>query len=476
MPGPRTQTDPLEPVWVSVETQGWRKLDPLDARSHAREPRVNESGQSRVWMVENSDGTRGVIKVPKLSEAQKERLRREVRVLATIEHPAVVQVLASDTSSGTPWLITPLGQPLVAWWKDRTWSEHEQFEEARRLILELADGLDLVHRSGIIHRDIKPENVVIFERQGRDQPALIDFGLAHVRDKPRLTHIDGRAVANQFAAPPQAYYGPLDDPPPWWDCLGLAWLWGWLIAPSDEAPKGGRYHWKYQPLLDHPKSQLVRAFIAVCSNEATAPRGIREFQELAKRLGIGRMPTGARRTSTAFADIAQKHAAAEADRALRAQARREEVEAAVVALGTMYEGVIRDLEQVVADVAAAGLKITSSDMFGTHTIFDALDGLSVGDNTILWHCEADTHNGPFTIRLLASYHGGRTPADAPQIWPVRFEIRSDPRREIPYAKVVHRTDGAPLWPDSLAVASDDALARALEWILQAEHTWLSTVV
>ncbi len=58
------------------------------------------------------------------------------------------------------------------------------YRRMARLLAEVADGLEHVHRNGIIHRDIKPHNLLL----GQDHHLHItDFGLAHLMDEPHLT-------------------------------------------------------------------------------------------------------------------------------------------------------------------------------------------------------------------------------------------------------------------------------------------------
>jgi hypothetical protein len=305
--------------------------------------------------------------------------------------------------------------------------------------------------------------ITLVRPDAEDSAALIDFGIAHDSQADRLTEVGKRPVANQFAAPPEAYYGPLTDPPPWWDCLGLAWLWGWLISDGAE-PKGGRYHWKYQPLIAHARSESVRALIAVCSNETTAPESIAAFLELAKRLGIGSPPTGAQRVRTAFTDAANQHAAAMAEKLLAEHQRREAVASCTQALGQIYESVVRDLHQIVQEANVVGVKVRGDAMYGKSSIFELLNSLGEGDNILLWTCTGFTAFGEADIRLIAHYGPVHE-----SVWPLEFILRCE-QREIPHSRVYHRRDGTTVDPMGLAPTHEDTLQRALEWILQASMT------
>ncbi len=52
--------------------------------------------------------------------------------------------------------------------------------EACTLCAQIARGLHVAHRKGIVHRDIKPENLLLVEEEGHDLVKIVDFGLARV--------------------------------------------------------------------------------------------------------------------------------------------------------------------------------------------------------------------------------------------------------------------------------------------------------
>lgn len=61
----------------------------------------------------------------------------------------------------------------------RTWATSEPSLERRiEAVLDLSEGLNAVHRVGLLHRDVKPANVMV-DRDGRVR--LMDFGLARQR-------------------------------------------------------------------------------------------------------------------------------------------------------------------------------------------------------------------------------------------------------------------------------------------------------
>ncbi|HKH44120.1 MAG TPA: serine/threonine-protein kinase, partial [Thermoanaerobaculia bacterium] len=127
---------------------------------------------------------------------QRERFRREARVAARLNHPAIVQVydilqegdgehIVMEYVEGTSLYALasqgPLNLPL-----------------ALRLAREIADGLDTAHHEGIVHRDLKTENVLV-TRSGHAK--ISDFGIAkQLLAGPEPTLTQGNIVLGTYRA------------------------------------------------------------------------------------------------------------------------------------------------------------------------------------------------------------------------------------------------------------------------------------
>ncbi len=102
----------------------------------------------------------------------RERLRREARAAATVNHPNVCQIYEVGEVEGETFLAMELllGEPLAA----RLARGAMPLREALETAIAILGALDALHAHGIVHRDLKPSNVFLTEHGVK----LLDFGLA----------------------------------------------------------------------------------------------------------------------------------------------------------------------------------------------------------------------------------------------------------------------------------------------------------
>ena len=181
----------------------------------------------------------------------RKRFDREIAIARRIVNPHVIPVLDSGDEAGVPYLVQRLlrGGSLADHLAQRGRLELGQ---ALKLCAEVADGLDAVHRAGLVHRDVKPANIVLDEE---GTAAITDFGLAKNLETqgPPLT-APGQALGSlDYMAPEQIRGEPIDSAadiyglgcmiyecitgrPPFADRRGLSVLWAHLQdVPRDPA-------------------------------------------------------------------------------------------------------------------------------------------------------------------------------------------------------------------------------------------------
>ena len=138
------------------------------------------------------------------------RMAREAHAAARLGHPAMVRVFDFGwTSRADPFLVMELvqGESMGSILRRELRLPAIQ---AVQMLLPLADGLRSAHDKGIVHRDVKPDNILVARDEfGRQQPKLLDFGIAKVEQtqsvEDRKLTLEGVALGSpDYMSPEQA--------------------------------------------------------------------------------------------------------------------------------------------------------------------------------------------------------------------------------------------------------------------------------
>jgi serine/threonine protein kinase len=128
------------------------------------------------------------------------RFEREAKIIAQLEHSAIVPVYDVGEADGQPYFVMRYmnGGSL----SDLIKAGGLTMEDASRILGAIAPGLDEAHSNGIVHRDIKPSNI-LFDKRGN--PYISDFGIAKL-SQAQSGNVTGSAIIGTpaYMAPEQA--------------------------------------------------------------------------------------------------------------------------------------------------------------------------------------------------------------------------------------------------------------------------------
>jgi len=132
----------------------------------ARDTRLNRTVAIKVLPVHLADR-------PEL----RERLEREARSIASLNHPHICTLYDIGREGGTDYLVMEYleGETLAS----RLAKGPLPLEQVLQYTIEIADALDKAHRKGVTHRDLKPGNIMLTKSGTK----LLDFGLAKLQQE-----------------------------------------------------------------------------------------------------------------------------------------------------------------------------------------------------------------------------------------------------------------------------------------------------
>ena len=163
------------------------------------------------------------------SQAARARMRAEIEIARSVQHPALVRILDVD-ESGMCFVMEFFSGGTLA-------NNLNLFQGnvlgALRAVRPIVDALAVLHRAGVVHRDIKPDNVFLRTDQNL---VLGDFGLAIKLDnRERLTDTFENVGTRDYQ-PPWTYSSRLEDVKPNFDVFGLAKLLWAMISGRPQFP------------------------------------------------------------------------------------------------------------------------------------------------------------------------------------------------------------------------------------------------
>ncbi len=140
---------------------------------------IGRGGMAEVYLAHDPQFNRDVAvklitAVSAFDADSRARFAREARVIASLEHIAILPVYDMGEQDGQPYLVM---RYVTGGSMDQRLTKGSRYrlDEIAAILPGLASALDYAHSRGIVHRDLKPANI-LFAAEG--QALLADFGLA----------------------------------------------------------------------------------------------------------------------------------------------------------------------------------------------------------------------------------------------------------------------------------------------------------
>jgi eukaryotic-like serine/threonine-protein kinase len=163
--------------------------------------------------------------------ADADRLRREARTLAALEHPGIVPVHdVGQLADGRVYSVMRLvrGERLDAS------ARPLPLPDRLRLFDRICDTVSFAHARGAVHRDLKPANIMVGPF---GQVLLLDWGLATLGSDPATSGSDPARITaggTDGYMPPEQYAGTTDARA---DVYALGAILKDLMGPADAASR-----------------------------------------------------------------------------------------------------------------------------------------------------------------------------------------------------------------------------------------------
>ncbi|TWT99182.1 Serine/threonine-protein kinase PrkC [Botrimarina colliarenosi] len=166
------------------------------------EKRLAEGGFATVYQARDTiEGVRVAIKAPHthlMDDSATEQFRREVRLIASLDHPNVLPLKSADVIDGVFVIVTSLAAESLGDRLERRLATKTALTYADQMLA----GLAYAHELSIAHCDVKPDNFLLFTG-GRVR--LGDFGIARIAQ--RTLRGSGAGTVG-YVAPEQALGAP----------------------------------------------------------------------------------------------------------------------------------------------------------------------------------------------------------------------------------------------------------------------------
>ena len=141
-------------------------------------------------------------------EDVRKRFEREAKAAASLNHPNICTVYEIAEANGRTFITMAFleGEGL----DKRIEAGPLKLKDVLDIAIQTAQGLQAAHAKGIVHRDIKPANLMVTGSGSKQHVTIMDFGLAQLADRSKLTRTNETMGTVTYMSPEQTYGMELD--------------------------------------------------------------------------------------------------------------------------------------------------------------------------------------------------------------------------------------------------------------------------
>jgi len=132
-------------------------------------------------------------------EDAKTRFVHEAKAASALNHTNITTIYEIDEVEGECFICMEYveGKSIKKLIKEKTLP----IEEILKITIQIAEGLNVAHKKGIVHRDIKSDNIMLTDE---GSVKIMDFGLAKLKGVTKLTKTGATLGTLQYMSPEQA--------------------------------------------------------------------------------------------------------------------------------------------------------------------------------------------------------------------------------------------------------------------------------
>jgi serine/threonine protein kinase len=132
---------------------------------------VQETSQQRVAI-------KTIIPIPGTTGKAIDLFRREMALLAGLDHPHIVRYLESGEHAGQIYLVMEYVDAMDLKGTLKSINPSESVRLCCEIMCQVLSALGYAHAQKLVHRDVKPHNILVSRTANRFSAKLADFGLA----------------------------------------------------------------------------------------------------------------------------------------------------------------------------------------------------------------------------------------------------------------------------------------------------------